>query len=139
MNNLILKKEFKHAGIYLVDGHRNVAVVTATAAYIPLERFKEIFIHVSELAEQYKTAKLVFDKRQLSVFHQPSMEWYFVDWKEKMFDKGLKIHRKILPQDDVFRQSVRIARAKIAASYPLKKFNSMDIQYMDSLEDAILR
>jgi hypothetical protein len=134
---MIMEKEFKHSNIYLLTQYPGVALVEATANYIPLEQFKEIFNFIGELASREKLTKLIFDKRKLSVFHQPSMEWYFVEWKEKMFDDGLKTHRKILPKDDVFRQSVRIGRDKINKMYPSKKFNQMDIQYAESIEEAL--
>ena len=137
METMIREKEFKHAIIYLLPQQPGVAVVEATANYIPLEQFKEIFNFIGGLTSKNKIAKLIFDKRKLSVFHQPSMEWYFVEWKEKMFDAGLKTHRKILPQDDVFRQSVRIGREKINKTFPSKKFNQMDIQYAESIEEAL--
>src|SRR5688572_29907663 len=137
MDKMIKEKEFKHGSIYLLPQQPSVAVVEATTNYIPLEQFKEIFNFIGELTFKKKITKLIFDKRKLSVFHQPSMEWYFVEWKEKMFDAGLKTHRKILPQDDVFRQSVRIGRDKINKTYPSKKFNEMDIQYAESIEEAL--
>lgn len=65
------------------------------------------------------------------------MEWYFTEWKEKMWHLGLKTHRKILPDNKVFQQSVKIGREKIKESYPKLKFNEMDIQYKDSIQDAI--
>lgn len=136
---MVLQKEFKHASIFLLPDHPGVAVVEASANYIPLNRFKEIFDYISELASSRKLNKLIFDKRKLSVFHQPSMEWYFVEWKEKMFDAGLRIHRKILPNDEVFHQSVRIGREKINKAYPDKKFHQLDIQYAESVEEALVR
>lgn len=136
---MVLQKEFKHASIFLLPEHPGVAVVEASASYIPLNKFKEIFDYISELSSTRKLNKLIFDKRKLSVFHQPSMEWYFVEWKEKMFDAGLRIHRKILPNDEVFRQSVRIGREKINKAYPDKKFHQLDIQYAESVEEALVR
>jgi hypothetical protein len=137
MDKMIKEKEFKHGSIYTFPQQPGVAVVEATATYIPLEQFKDMFNFIGELTTKKKLTKLIFDKRKLSVFHQPSMEWYFVEWKEKMFDAGLKTHRKILPQDEVFRQSVRIGRDKINKTYPLKKFNQMDIQYAETVEEAL--
>ena len=81
-------KEFKHASVFISEEVPGTAIVEATANYIPLERFKEIFEFIGEIAVEYALTKLVFDKRKLSVFHQPSMEWYFVEWKEKMFEGG---------------------------------------------------
>ena len=134
---LIEEKKFKHATIYVVAQSPHIAVLEATANYIPLASFKEIFNFIGDLTSKNGITKLIFDKRKLSVFHQPSMEWYFVEWKEKTFEMGLKVHRKILPVDDVFRQSVRIGREKINRDHPGKKFQQMDIQYCESVDEAI--
>ncbi len=130
-------KTFKHAVLKTVESNPEIAIVEATATYIPIEQFKEIFNSIGELVKEKKITKLIFDKTKLTVFHQPSMEWYFVEWKEKMFDLGLKTHRKVLPQDEVFRQSVKIGREKIKASHPNGKYTLMDIQYAESVEEAI--
>jgi hypothetical protein len=122
-----LKKQFKHASIAVIEDTQPTLLVTATATYIPIDQFKIIFNEI----------KLIFDKRQLTVFHQPSMEWYFVDWKERMFEVGLNKHVKILPPDEVFRQSVKIGRNKINEAYPQGKFHQMEILYAESLLDAI--
>ena len=137
VNNQSVVKAFKHAVIKSVNSHPHVAIVEATSTYIPIEEFKEIFNSIGDLVKKSKISKLIFDKRALTVFHQPSMEWYFVEWKEKMFDLGLKTHRKILPQDAVFRQSVKIGREKIKTMHPNGKYTLMDIQYSETLEDAI--
>jgi hypothetical protein len=137
--NLIEKKKLKHVTIYTVASAPKIAVVEATASYIPIEQFKEAFNYIGELVRKEQITKLIFDKRKLSVFHQPSMEWYFVDWKEKMFNDGLTTHRKILPNDEVFKQSVKIGRDKINKAFPNGKFHQMDIGYSDTLEDAVTK
>jgi len=48
------------------------------------------------------------------------MEWYFIECKEQMYDRGLTIHRKILPNDDVLPQSLRFSRKKIAKNFSEK-------------------
>jgi len=116
----------------------NVCVVEATNSYIPITDFKEIFNKVEGFVRKSGINKLVFDKRQLKVFHQPSMEWYFIEWKERMFDLGLRQHRKILPKDPVFRECVKLGREKIYKLNPQKKFNMMDIQYANTIEEAIV-
>jgi hypothetical protein len=131
------RKDFKHAAISLVQAPQATLLVTATSTYIPIDQFKSIFNEITLWVEQYKVKKLIFDKRQLTVFHQPSMEWYFVDWKEKMYDAGLTRHVKILPEDEVFRQSVKIGRNKINEAFPNGKFHKMEILYAESLEEAI--
>lgn len=133
------RKKFKNAIVYVIEETPSVAVVEATSSYIPIEQFKEVFNFIGDLVKEEKITKLVFDKRKLNVFHQPSMEWYFVEWKEKMFNEGLSVHRKILPNDEIFKQSVRIGREKISKAFPKGKFHQMDIKYSDSLEDAIAK
>jgi len=135
-DELILKHEHEHAQISVVKD-KPVAIVIATSNYISIDEFQEIFRQIGELVKDQQISKLVFDKRALTVFHQPSMEWYFTDWKEKMWDFGLKTHRKILPDNKVFQQSVRIGREKIKNDHPTLKFNQMDIQYKNDLQTAI--
>lgn len=43
----------------------------ATSSYIPIADFKKVFESVEKLAEETTINKLFFDKRKLSVFHQP--------------------------------------------------------------------
>lgn len=136
---LVSKSDFKHAAVSVVSGNAKIAVVTAKTEYIPIDEFKKIFQSIGELVKSEGVTKLIFDKRNLSVFHQPSMEWYFTEWKEEMFAAGLKTHRKILPQNEVFRQSVAIGRDKINKAFPKGKFHEMDIQYAETLEEAIQR
>lgn len=136
---LIERKKLRHAVVFVVENSPETAVVQALSNYIPIEQFKETFNFIGELIQQEKIKKLVFDKRNLTVFHQPSMEWYFVEWKEKMHELGLTIHRKMLPGDQVFRQSVKIGREKINKAFPDGKFHMMDIAYSETLEDAITR
>ncbi|MBL0745564.1 hypothetical protein [Chryseolinea lacunae] len=137
MVNIEEKKDFKHASLAFVKSHQPTLLVTATATYIPVDQFKLIFSEIADWVNRHKIQKLIFDKRQLTVFHQPSMEWYFVEWKEKMFEFGLNRHVKILPADEVFRQSVKIGRNKINVAFPDGKFHKMDILYAESLEEAI--
>lgn len=130
-------KDFKHAVISIAETSKTVAIVEAKTEYIPIGDFKKIFEAIGEVVKEKGITKLVFDKRNLTVFHQPSMEWYFTEWKEQMFALGLKTHRKILPKNEVFRQSVKIGRDKINKAFPAGKFHQMDIGYAETLEDAI--
>ena len=130
------KATFKTAKIYLEETS-NVLIVESLRSYILIEEFKEIFYKVNELIAEFQVAKLLFDKRKLKVFHQPSMEWYFVEWKDTAYDLGIRIIRKLLPDDSVFIQSVKIGITKIKSEYPDAKFNLMDIQYSNTLEEAL--
>ncbi|GAB4119390.1 MAG: hypothetical protein OHK0057_09970 [Thermoflexibacter sp.] len=136
-NDFQLIERFSHAEVYVWQ-EKEVLLIVATANYIPIEEFKELFTQTGEIIKKYHITKVIFDKRKLTVFHQPSMEWYFVHWKEEMFLKyGVKTHRKILPNDHVFVQSVKLGRMKIERDYPEGKYKELDIQYADSVEQAI--
>ncbi len=135
---LITETEFKHAKLLTVADLPHILIVEASTSYIPIEDFKQIFEAVGSLVPQHNITKLIFDKRNLTVFHQPSMEWYFVEWKEQMYHLGLKTHRKILPDNAIFKHSVKIGREKIKQNFPQGKFTMMDIQYANSIEEAIL-
>lgn len=131
-----LVKAFDYADIYVVD-NASVLVIEATNTYLPIDEFKKVFGKAEEVVQKQAIQKTVFDKRKLTVFHQPSMEWYFAIWKESLLDLGTKTHRKLLPDDFAFRQSVKIGQAKIRTKYPELRIDQMDIQYTESLEEAI--
>lgn len=133
-----LLKELKHARILRVDG-QPALIIEATAGYIPFDAFQQIFDETSKLVIAHKIEKLVFDKRQMTTFHQPSMEWYYTQWKEEMLAQGLRKHRKILPDDKLFRHSVQVGREKIFSQYPDAKFTQLDMQYAESIEEALAK
>lgn len=112
-------------------------VCELTSDYVPIEHFKDTFYKVSELVEAGNNHKFIFDKRSLRAFHQPSMEWYFVVWKMDMYEKGLKIHRKILPAEPWFQKSVAIAKEQIAREHVDIILDKLDIQYCESIEEAL--
>lgn len=74
MEYQLKQKDFKHASLQVVESRQATLLVTATATYIPIEQFKSIFNEITQWVEQLNIQKLIFDKRQLTVFHQPSME-----------------------------------------------------------------
>lgn len=133
-----LVEAFDYADIYLVE-HQPVLVVEATSTYIPIAEFKNIFTKAVAVVQENEVHKVVFDKRALEVFHQPSMEWYFSTWKEELLDHGVKVHRKLLPNDFSFRQSVKIGRMRISEKYNNLRTHEMDIQYVESIAEAIAR
>ncbi|MGB3181785.1 MAG: hypothetical protein WBB45_10375 [Cyclobacteriaceae bacterium] len=135
-NKLELYAAAKRASIF-VNRESKFAVVQATDTYIPIEEFQKIFHKVSELIKDSDIGKLIFDKRALKVFHQPSMEWYFIEWKSDMYNYGLVHHRKLLPDDEVFRESVKIGREKIFRENPDLNLEKLDIKYCDTLKNAI--
>ncbi|MAE84288.1 MAG: hypothetical protein CMB80_16215 [Flammeovirgaceae bacterium] len=108
-----------------------------TSDYVPIRYFIETFKEISILARSNQYTKFIFDKRNLRTFHQPSMEWYFLDWKTEMVEYGLTKHRKLLPELDWFVKAVQIARDPLLKKMPHSVINRLDIRYCDSLDQAI--
>jgi len=104
---------------------------------IPIDNFKIIFTAISELIEKFPIKHLVFDKRKLRTFHQPSMEWYFAVWKPTIKAKGLINHFKILPKLEWFVQAVNAGKYEIFKKYSKDILDGISINYVDSVESAI--
>lgn len=115
-------------------------VCRAVKDYIPLADFKATFTACADLMQQYSTERFIFDKTNLRVFHQPSMEWYFTDWKLAIYQKhGLSTHRKILPAQPWFIKAVEAGRDLIYAKHGKNKFNELDIAYSNSIGEALIK
>jgi len=135
--HLTIVFESEYANVSLVEGEHTL-VCEALKEYIPIENFKYVFLSMEPLVKKYQIEKFIFDKRNLRAFHQPSMEWYFIEWKKQMLEIGLKVHRKILPKDlGWFEQAVKAGRAKIRKDFPNNIIDQLDIQYRNTLEEAI--
>ena len=118
--------------------HLKLALCIAERDYIPIDNFKATFTTISKLIDDFPIQHLVFDKRKLRTFHQPSMEWYFAIWKPTVKDKGLTNHYKILPDLDWFVKSVEAGRHEILKKYSNAFLNGISINYVNSIEDAIV-
>jgi hypothetical protein len=127
--------EQRHGAIYYDPDHR-VVLLKARSSYLPYEQFLHFLQTIEQLAERQPVEVMIFDKSSLKIFHQPSMEWYHVVWKENMHRKGLRVYRKILPADPLFKESVRIGRERIERENPGFQIAKFDIRYADSLELA---
>ena len=118
------------------DLESKTVLVVCKISFIPEGEFKLLFGKCAEIVKKYGLNKMIFDKRALTVFHQPSMEWYHLIWKKEMLPFGLKKYRKILPTDNLFRKSVEIGRAKIVKENPDNILEQLDIRYCESMEEA---
>lgn len=128
--------ESRFARVYYLEQPK-IVIGEMKAEYVPIEHFQETFHHLGDLIRAGYNAKFIFDKRALRAFHQPSMEWYYVDWKRDMLAHGLRVHRKLLPAEAWFQKSVMIAKEQIQRQYPDNVIDQLDIRYCDTLEAAI--
>ena len=136
-SELKLIKNSKSVTVY-VDDNSKALIIKSTGTYIPIEEFMEVFNSTVDICRANPIVKTVFDKRSLKVFHQPSMEWYFTVWKEKLFSMGIKKHIKILPDDFVFKSSVKIGREKIDGNFPNANYHKTSIVYVKNIEEALV-
>ncbi|MDX5340102.1 MAG: hypothetical protein LPK25_13830 [Cyclobacteriaceae bacterium] len=116
-----------------------IVICELLADYIPIEDFKVAFGKIGEIVKQGDYQKFIFDKRSLRAFHQPTMEWYFLEWKKEMLNYGLSQHRKILPSEKWFEKMVQIAKEQILKNNPDHIIDQLDILYCDSIEEAIIK
>lgn len=136
--DFVVALEFQYAKI-LVSSNRRMIICELLADYIPIDDFKEIFGQIGDIVKAGTYEKFIFDKRSLRAFHQPTMEWYFIHWKKDMLAYGVTKHRKILPAEKWFEKMVQIAKAQILQNYPENIISKLDIQYCDSIEEAIAK
>ncbi len=137
INNFELLFEVRDARVY-ANHKKGMIICELMTDYIPIEDFKEVFNEISRIVENGKFEKFIFDKRSLRAFHQPTMEWYFLNWKNKMLEFGLSKHRKILPEEKWFEKMVMIAKEQIIKNNPDNIIHLLDIKYCESIEEAIL-
>ena len=122
---------------YTNEEKSSIALV-AQADYIPIKNFKQLFYMLGDEIEANPVyTKLIFDKRSLRTFHQPSMKWYFMDWKTEMIQYGLCKHYKILPDLGYFQKAVEAARKPLLKKFPQDVLAKLSIEYADDIEDAL--
>jgi hypothetical protein len=130
-------QENEIANVYWVEETKSI-ICEAVHEYMPQGDFKILFTEISGYVAKYRPENFVFDKRALKAFHQPSMEWYFTEWKNDMSKLyGLKKHRKLLPPITWFALAVKAGRAELAKKYPEGEFHNLDIQYKNTILEAI--
>ena len=116
---------------------QDLGVCKATSEYIPIDYFKNDFEAIGSLIAEHNIHALIFDKRSLNTFHQPSMEWYYTEWKAELLQHGLKTHYKILPAAPWFAKSVEAGKRDIKKNHPEFDFNRFSVNYVSSLDEAV--
>jgi hypothetical protein len=127
----------RHAICYSVDGADDIFVVEATSAHIPKTQFQEMFIAIGQSIIKGGYKKLVFDMSILQFYQEATFDWYFMVWKERMVLHGLRKHRIILPHNELIRDGVELSRQKVYEVFPQEKYSEFDIQYVESVNEAI--
>jgi len=122
-----------------VHEKKNVIALVANADYIPIVKFKQLFEMMAEEIQSGENSysTFIFDKSALRTFHQPSMKWYFMEWKTEMLNYGLHQHFKILPQLEYFKKAVEAARKPLLMKFPKETLNQLTIEYYPSVEEAL--
>jgi len=130
----IITSDFVRA---LISEDKKIIICEARMSYIPIEEFKKTFHECSEIISAEGVSKFIFDKRELTSFHQPSMEWYFLTWKKDMLKLGLNQHRKVLPEKPWFRQCVEACKSQMLANADNTFLEAINLGYFDTVEDCI--
>jgi len=125
-----------YAQVYVIED-KKIIICEISTDYVPIEDFKRIFLFMTELMKSGSFDKFIFDKRALRAFHQPSMEWYYLEWKKSILEHGVSKHRKILPNEPWFEKMVAVAKEQILSANPSNIIHQLDIKYCKTLEEAI--
>ncbi len=136
-NNFELVIDERYAKVY-ENQEKGIIICELLTDYVPIDDFKNTFHQISAVIKKGNFDKFIFDKRSLRAFHQPSMEWYFLHWKNEMLEYGIVKHRKILPSEKWFEKMVMIAKEQILRNNPDNIISRLDIKYCESIEEAIL-
>lgn len=135
-HHFTLEKKGTYSSLYFNEALK-MAICVAEEEYIPIDNFKDTFMHITTMIEKVPIEHLVFDKRKLRTFHQPSMEWYFAVWKPCIKNKGLTNHYKILPRLDWFEKAVEAGKFEIFQKFSREILNGITISYVNSIEEAV--
>lgn len=141
--NTVALKDFevilaeKYAQV-LTNKSKGIIICILSVDYVPIEDFKAVFNKITTIIKAGAYQKFIFDKQALRAFHQPSMEWYFLEWKKEVYEYGIKTHRKILPKEAWFVKMVMIAKKQIIMDHPANIIKDLDIKYCDTINEAIL-
>lgn len=137
MENLGFTKIFESefAECYIHEEAKTIACAMKVE-YVPIQKFKETFEVIGDEVKSGQYEKFIFDKTSLRTFHQPSMKWYFTEWKTELVNYGLIKHFKILPDIPWFKKSVEVARKPLIKNYPEEILSKLRIEYYDSVEEA---
>lgn len=128
----------KYGAVYYSEPEQ-VLICVLKYNYVPIAEFRKLFERMTSLAKKKRFSKFIFDKRALTSFDQPSMEWYFTVWKVEMYKYGVTMHRKILPPQNWFAQAVIAGRADILKKHPESVAFKLDIQYCTDIVDALAK
>ena len=136
LNAMELEISNEYFNCYRDEGNEFM-ICEAMTSYVPVDVFMETFQALTPIIKQHGIKKFIFDKRSLRAFHQPTMEWYFIVWKQELLQYGLKTHRKILPDGEWFRKCVEAGKASIIRENPGFNPDMYDIQYYSSIGECI--
>ena len=137
------QKDFQMAfnneyGAIFLNRAESALVLKLKKRFVPFEDFKKLV----ELTSPYFLSGVyevfIFDKSDLRAFHQPSMEWYYLEWKKEMYEEAhLDKHIKIWPTERWFQVVIEAGRNKIREAHPDHISNKLVIHYVDNQEEAL--
>jgi hypothetical protein len=136
-NGLKELMKLRHAVCYTVENNDDVIIININSAYIPKTHFQEMLITISQEIVRRGFKKVVFDMSLLQFYHEPTFDWFFTVWKERMFYHGVTCHRIILPKIQIIRDGVEQSRKKASEIFPHEKYWELEVQYAETAEDAL--
>lgn len=132
---LVINDEY--GKVYLLPDQK-ILICELSKEYVPLNNFREIFKATTPFIEKFQVEKVILDKQNLRIVDKLSMEWYYLVWKQQIYERGVIKHRKILPKNlPEFEKEVSLLHNKLLADYKDSMLNKLDIQYKNTIIEAI--
>jgi len=105
-------------------------------ADINLKKFKEALHQLIPIVQTLKIRQLVIDRRNMFTIHFPSLEWFYSIWLPQMIKSGVRKFHIVLPENELFQFSLRMAKQKIMQENPQLLHQSLSPHFHKNLQEV---
>lgn len=120
--------------LYINTKYTLICQITAD---INLLKFKEELLHLLQIVQKLKVRQLVIDRRNMFTLHFPSLEWFYSVWLPHMIKLGVRTLHIILPENELFRFSLKLGKDKILKKNPELSHQSFSPHFHKTLQEAL--
>ncbi|OJJ20136.1 hypothetical protein BKI52_16830 [marine bacterium AO1-C] len=112
------------------------ALICQVNADINLKKFKETLIQLVPVTQKLKICQLVVDRRNMFTIHFPSLEWFYAIWLPQMIKSGVRRLHIVLPENELFRFSLRIGKQRILKEHPQLLHQDLPPNFYKNLKEV---
>ncbi|HAS45859.1 MAG TPA: hypothetical protein DCS93_35585 [Microscillaceae bacterium] len=112
------------------------ALVCQINADINLKKFKEALLQLIPIVQKFRIRQLIVDRRNMFTIHFPSLEWFYSIWLPQMIKSGVRKFHIVLPENDLFKFSLRIGKQKIMKENPQLLHENLPPHFYKNLQEV---